>query len=1198
MTNMKYLILSFFFYSSLALAWPTGGVIYNDPTNKKIAIGVHPEGHLNVGGTLDIVENGTATGIASNLFSDGKWRDATSPGCHCEGWGAGAINPNNGRLIIGSASVHNGGIRNVHVKNFVVDETSAESLVTIKTGGYWPYYAPINDLLEVKHVYSPAKLASEELFEVNVTMTNVTGGTLKRVRYSRSMDWDISPSEFNEVVSIVGVEESARSGVKPRVYAAGNNGFRTPNPFMSKRAGYTYRYRASPFGGWGGGSGGSRFIPEYSKPPVSSINKNMDRVGPADHGFTVTFEFDDLACGEAHHFKIYYGAAASRELLIAAFEKEGVPLYSIGENSGRTGTAYGFGFKGVSGTALTASLPEKSAILPGGIMTDPNVVQTYAPPLIATVNRRESWDRGHMGSGTAYVEASDKYAYQSVFKYRKDHQWEGDILRYTLDSNGDFTPGEIPVSAAKILKDRINESNYERSYEDGGRNIWTVGQTFACSSSGHSITPNAWSAYQTRLFLGYAKTPPTGNSLYDLNNFVTTKRKSGYSPAESGRFEPFFYNCQTGDDTEDIIKFVRGYDAWNEDGPSGTKGPGNMRKSLLGDMFHSNLVYVGPPSDSYAPAETNEKSEAYFRKIKRYDYFKTMYENREGRIYVGANDGMLHSFDKDLNLKWSFIPPPILSKLRALKGADPSGTTNGTSNSKFLVDGPIVVKDVHDPSNPNMNKWRTILVGALGYGGKGYFALDISHPDNPMFLGAVENDDKNNRVLRWDEGGDMTVHKYGTGASTMALTDTMYPYQYLGFTLSKPSITLLPYAQKPVGGRWSSRYGHGIQQRYALVFGAGYADGMSTNQGNYVIVADAVARRADGMLYGTAAPDSQRYNDYGPFNTLAWTKVPQDPASDANKGVTAAVSVVIPDKLGDNESDYYGGIAYFTDLHGQLWKWNLSRNTLPSASTTYEHYQELGSRIVTANNDTANGDSSMHGLTKLWRSETTVANDRFGSHQVATTLVDSGAGKYIYNYFGTGDQTHVQTRYTTIDNRIIGARDIDFPAPTATLSGTDKIASSDGIHKVNLGGAGSSCSSIGAPGWYGDLNDRFANKMPRATGRILIKNKNLYIPVYTPENKSCAAYGQSTIMVMTNGCSGSITTIDTGTGISTSAVSDSDGNIYIGLSNQEESSRVADSASRVGNIVKLGKAILPEEEAAASPPSGIRIKSWRELFNY
>ena len=866
--------------------------------------------------------------------------------------------------------------------------------------------------------------------------------------------------------------------------------------------------------------------------------------------------------------------------MIAAFAKEGVPLYSIGEQSARTGVVFGFGFKGVSGTALAPSRPEKSAILPGGIMTDPNVVQTYAPPLIATIKRREFYP----GWGTAYVEASDKYAYQSVFKYRKDHQWEGDILRYTLDSNGDFTPGEVPVSAAKILKARINESNYQRGYEEGGRNIWTVSQTYSCPGRpAHTIDPSF--TYGNRKLKTYVFSP--NNAVYDLNNFTTSV---------ASRFEPFFYNCKTGDDEEDIIKFVRGYDAWNEDGPSGTKGPGNMRKSLLGDAFHSNLVYVGPPSETTGHESTNEKSEAYFRKTKNYSAFKTMYENREGRIYVGANDGMLHSFDKDLNLRWSFIPPPILSKLRGLKGSDPSGATNGTSNSKFLVDGPIVVKDIYSQQE---NKWKTILVGSLGWGGKGYYMLDISDPKAPNFMAAVENDDKNNRVLTWNRGGEMKVHKYGAGAdcsgcSGMGINNYEWPYSYLGYTLSKPSIVLLPYSW----GRHPRS-----QQRYALVFGAGYADGGSTNQGNYVIVADADKRMTGG---GSPAPDGARYPSFKAFDALAWSKVPLDSASDANHGVAAAVSVVIPDKLGDTESDYYGGIAYFTDLHGQLWKWNLSRKTLPPYLTTYEHYSQplrahdsRAPRGLIATEDLASGDSSMHGLTKLWRSETTVANDRFGSHQVATTLVDSGAGKYVYNYFGTGDQTHIQTRYTTIDNRIIGARDIDFPAPTATLSGTDKIASSDGIHKVNLGGAGSSCSSSGPPGWYGNLNDRFgAHVMPRATGRILIKNKNLYIPVYWPENTSCPAYGKSTILVMTNGCSGSIADIHTGTGISTSAVSDSEGNIYIGLSNQEESLRVADSASRVDNIVKLGKAVLPEEEAAASPPPGIRIKSWRELFNY
>ena len=1144
---MRFYLCLLVFYCSFVSAWPSAGIIYNHPTDKKIALGVFPQGHLNVV-DANIATNATATGLATNVFSDGKWRDATSPGCLCEGWSAGATSMIDGRQYHGEASVDNiRHINNITVKNFVVDTTSIESLVVIK--GFRERRKSFgNDMLEVKHVYSPSKLATDELFEVNVTLTNVSGNTLKTVRYNRTMDWDIYPSEFNEVVTIVGAEESARSATKPRIYASGNNGFRNPNVFGPKST------------GWSG----------YSYWPHTGVNRNGHRMGPRDHGFSATFEFDDLVCGESHTFKTYYGAARTRELMIAAFVKEGVPIYSIGESSSRTGVVYGFGFKGVSGTALAPSLPEKTSILPGGIRTDPDVVQTYAPPLIATIKRRDSRDKSFYGTD------SDKYAYQAVFNYRQDHQWEGDILRYTLDSNGDFTPGEIPVSAATILKARINESNYQRSYEEGGRNIWTVSQTDICSGLGKTIDPSF--TYGNRKLITYVHAP--GNAVFDLNNFTTSV---------ASRFEPFFYNCQTGDDEEDIIKFVRGYDVWNEDGPSGTKGPGNMRKSLLGDTFHSNLVYVGPPNDSMV--SDNEKSEAYFRKIKRYDYFKTMYRNREGRIYVGANDGMLHSFDKDLNLRWSFIPPPILSKLRGLKGADPSGTTNGTSNTKFLVDGPIIVKDIYSPQE---YKWKTILVGSLGYGGKGYYMLDISDPRGPIFMAAVENDDRNNRVLTWNRGGEMKVHKYGGGSSSgyIGMINKPWPYQYLGYTLSKPSIVLLPISN----GRHPRS-----QQRHALVFGAGYAGGMSTNQGNYVILADVDKRLSNA---GTAAPDGNRYPSFNAFDTLGWAKIPTDSASDANKGVTAAMSVVIPDTT--DSTDHYGGIAYFPDLHGQLWKLDLSRKTLPPYLTTYQHYQDLKrhdsgtSTVVTATEDSANGDSSMFQLNKLWRSETTIANDRFGSHQVGTTLVEAIGGKNVYNFFGTGNQARVNTQYRTIDNWIVGVRDDDFPETGLALTGTDKTKSSAGIHYRNISssGTGTTCSSTDQPGWYAKLNDRFnpgTARLPRVTGRILISNSDLYVPVYQPTNMTCPVDGDATILIMKNGCGGTLSEFDIGKGLSTSVVSDDDGNLYVGISNETVASSL-EATKKADNIVKIGVSTESTTSASTVTP-GIRIKSWRELFS-
>ncbi len=317
---------------SSLFAWPSGAIIYNSTTasERKIALGVNPQGHLNTY-YGNIVKNAGATGIAyyfpnyhrvrySWYGNSPGWYDATSPGCLCEGWGAGGYDRYN-RQFHGRADISVGGIYNLTVKNFIADTTSIESTT-------WINDASGNPALEVKHVYSPSRNATDYLFEAKVTITNISGTTVKDVRYNRSMDWDIPPTEFNERVTIVGVEASVRSSTKPKVIYAGRNGFMLPNPFNSY---YNYWW---PY------------------------NRDLNRYGPADHGFTSTFQFGDLKCGESANFIIYYGAAETRTKMISAFADESVPLYSLGEpNSSYYGyVTYGFGFKGVSGTALAPTL--------------------------------------------------------------------------------------------------------------------------------------------------------------------------------------------------------------------------------------------------------------------------------------------------------------------------------------------------------------------------------------------------------------------------------------------------------------------------------------------------------------------------------------------------------------------------------------------------------------------------------------------------------------------------------------------------------------------------------------------------------------------------------------------------------------------------------------------------------------------------
>ena len=893
-----------------ALGFEESGIIYNSTvaSEQKIALGIRKEGQMGAYNP-NIARNARYTGIAykfdgsrSQGYKSG-WYDATTPGCLCEGWGAGFVD-RSGRRTYGRANQAVGGVSNIEVKSFVTEETSITSTVWIKDSTGQP-------VLEVTHRFGPAANVPGALFQALVTMTNISGNTLTDVRYNRTMDWDVHPTEFNERVTIKGTQASAASPDTPKVLNSGNNGFMLPNPF------YPGYYHTK----W---------------PKWNQVNRDYNEAGPADHGFTASFGFGELVCGQAHTFMIYYGAAANKSDMEAAFASESVPLYSIGQSSDRTywgarrnqsDVSYGFGFKGVSGTAIAPSLPTKIAALPAGNETDINIVQTYASPVIA-----------------------NNHIYQAVFKFREDHQWEGDILRYELDDDGvpkdsDRFP---PVSAADLLKARFpkNDGTYMpitnklwdfRSGADWTlkRNIWTTGwYDPVCSGS------NAAARGYMGIITDSGKSRRVGNQ----NNFQSGAGNSALPEAVT---EPILYNCGKMSHRKELmrlIQFVRGQDSFNEDSTwTWFDGIGSgVRGSYLGDTFHSDLTYVGAPDGSLS--SSNSKTEAYFRNANGYAGFKETHKDRPERLYVGSNDGMLHAFDKNLNEVWAFIPPSVLPMLRGLvsENAYPAGgpgSPAGKSNTKWLVDGPIIVKDVYINAT---SEWKTILVGGLGWGGKSYYVLDITDAWDPQHLFTVNNDEKNKQINYWRASGYKTTYNYADAPENL-------DFSGLGDTWARPSIFLLPYTEGTT------------KQRYVMAFGAGYSGGTSTELGNYVYVLDFEPSTETSYDIISGGGETQPVTTGG--NIIKKIAITPDSASDIPNGVTANMSVVTADAA--STADFWGGIAYFPDLTGQVWKLDMSKTSLGELN------------------------SSMWTLTKAFKAEGTLANDRFGYNQMATTLLES-----------------------------------------------------------------------------------------------------------------------------------------------------------------------------------------------------------------
>lgn len=142
-----------------------------------------------------------------------------------------------------------------------------------------------------------------------------------------------------------------------------------------------------------------------------------------------------------------------------------------------------------------------------------------------------------------------------------------------------------------------------------------------------------------------------------------------------------------------------------------------VRKHLLGDIIDSTPALVTTPSSPTARMNALGSPGSY-------SAFQQKWAQRATRIYVGANDGMLHAFDDNGDEAFAFVPSAVIPNLYKL--TDPSYTS---STHQFYVDGSPAVQDVYYD-----NAWHTVLIGTLRGGGKAVFALDITDPADPRVL--------------------------------------------------------------------------------------------------------------------------------------------------------------------------------------------------------------------------------------------------------------------------------------------------------------------------------------------------------------------------------------------------------------------------------------------------------------------------------
>ncbi|MBS1208092.1 MAG: pilus assembly protein [Proteobacteria bacterium] len=258
-------------------------------------------------------------------------------------------------------------------------------------------------------------------------------------------------------------------------------------------------------------------------------------------------------------------------------------------------------------------------------------------------------------------------------------------------------------------------ANYVASYDPS---TWTgslKGQTVSYDSSGNPTYTDVWSAGSLL------------NSMAQTTRKIVTWCGNGAVAFNTGLSCNSSFNYVTGVSSQsasDYILYLRG-DRTKE---LANGGKYRTRSSLLGDIVDSKVTAVAAPDANLTDLYNLG-----------YSSFKRNYASRKTVVYVGANDGMLHAFDGSVTSTsggselFAYIPSLIYSD-SSLDTADGGLSSLGSPSFShhFLVDGTPNVFDVDFYKTPSpiatTNDWHSLLVGGLGKGGKGYYAIDVTDP--------------------------------------------------------------------------------------------------------------------------------------------------------------------------------------------------------------------------------------------------------------------------------------------------------------------------------------------------------------------------------------------------------------------------------------------------------------------------------------
>ncbi len=474
------------------------------------------------------------------------------------------------------------------------------------------------------------------------------------------------------------------------------------------------------------------------------------------------------------------------------------------------------------------------------------------------------------------------------------------------------------------------------------------------------------------------------------------------------------------------------------------------QQKLLGDIISSAPLYVGAPRGRYSDRlERNRYSEWFERRRKR-----------DGVVYVGANDGMLHAFradyyyetrdsdtnrltaagrrDRDGEELLAFIPKTVFGNLEKL--------TKPSYSHQYFVDGSPNSNDVYFDDD-----WHTVVVGGMNSGGQGIYALDVTNPET-----------LNARSFLWE------------------INDRTTGFEDLGYTFSQPAIVRLGEKEDPETraippGLWVAAFGNGYNNTEA--------DGAPSVSGNAVLY---VVDIKTGRLLKK-------------FDTGVGRA--QDPLRlDRPNGLATPTMV-------DTDGDRIIDLAYVGDLFGNVWKINLAGSDPNRWDFSFKTAGGQPDPFFVAK-DVADNRQPITSRIEVTR----------GPYGTGVQLL-FGTGKYLEMEDKVITPTRVQTFYGLYDPNG-NVLDPEAPPVPAQIDSRSRLVGQtiDREFRLQDGTMGrvTSQNKLGSKqGWYMDLlSPASGYQGERVINNPFVRDNRVVFSTLIPNNDACGAGARTWTMVL------------------------------------------------------------------------------------